>query len=180
MRAAVEVVAACGIKGADAADAHWPAKQQMLLELVDYLLSKRGVFRIGETADSARELFAALGSSLIDADDTKSRDVITQACVAARQDPDLHNAVSRYVHEGLAELTAIVLQAKSEGSIDPGLSTPAVVLFCQALSFGMPLALYFMRGERFRPDPHEWDALVSRLLAAGRPGANTPTLPSLS
>ena len=180
MRAAVQIVAAGGTDDAAAVDAHWPGKQELLVELVDYLLPQRGVFRIGEAADSARELFTALGASLIDSHDTKARDVIIQACMAARQNPNLHHTVTRYVHEGLVELTAIVLQAKSEGSIDPDLSTPAIVLLCQALSFGMPLALHYMRGERYRPDPDEWDALISRLLTAGRPGASTPTQPSLS
>ena len=68
-------------------------------------------------------------------------------------------------------LEEIVSRGKSEGSIDPDLSTHAIVACYQAVGLGMHLVIS-ARSEGGRVPRAEWEALIARLVAAVGPPAS--------
>ena len=95
-----------------------------------------------------------------------------QACVSARRDDSFRAAVAHSMKEEATKLGAIVSRGKAEGSIDPDLSTNAIVALYQAISLGMHLVISSQPEERRVPG-EEWDALILRLLEAASPSSAT-------
>ena len=144
----------------------WPSKEQMLIEAVGHSVPKRRLQRMSVAEMPATDKLALLGSDLLELDDPRLRDLIVEACVKARRDSGFRSGVSRYLREESAALTAIVSQGKSEGLIDPDLSTAAIVLVCQALGLGVHLVLLSELEYRQSPTLDEWNTVLERLIAA--------------
>ena len=66
-------------------------------------------------------------------------------------------------------LGALIAQAKLEGSIDPALSTQALVLFFHALSLGTRATLSTQSDSRSLPSEEAWAALFMKLLESLSP-----------
>ena len=66
-------------------------------------------------------------------------------------------------------LAALIAQAKLEGSIDPALSTQALVLFFHALSLGTRATLSTQSDSRSLPSEEAWAALFMKLLESFSP-----------
>ena len=153
----------------------WPSKEQMLIEAVGHAVPKRRLQRMSAAEMPAADKLALLGSDLLELDDPRLRDLIIEACVRARRDTGFRSGVSRYLREESAALTAIVSQGKSEGFIDPDLSTAAIVLICQALGLGVHLVLLSELEYRQAPTPDEWNTVLERLITAiGRHDTSSP------
>ena len=89
-----------------------------------------------------------------------------EALVAARRDESLAEVVSRSLEAEAVALAAMVSEGKESISIDPSLSTDAIVMLCQVLDLGTQLAISV--GSRDRPAPASdgWNALLMRIIGA--------------
>ena len=150
----------------------WPGKRDLIVAAVQYIVPKCMHFPPASNEAPAREALAAVGADLISAGDTIARDVMLEACVSARRDDSFRAAVAHSMKEEATKLGAIVSRGKAEGSIDPDLSTNAIVALYQAISLGMHLVVSSQPEERHVPG-EEWDALILRLLEAASPSSAT-------
>ena len=148
----------------------WPGKRDLIVAAVRYLAPKCMNLPPVNDEVPAREALAAVGADLISTDDVVARDVMLEACVSARRDDSFQAAVAHSMKEEATKLGAIVSRGKVEGSIDPDLSTNAIVALYQAISLGMHLVVSSQPEERHVPG-EEWDALISRLLEAAGPSS---------
>ena len=179
--AAVDVFAERGFEAARVAEiarraglttgaiyARWQGKRDLIVEAVRHIVGQYVHASSVVAATPARDVLAVLGADPASARDARILQVVLEAMVSARRDDSFRAAVSDVMSEERAGLSSIVARGKAEGSIDPSLSTPAIVALCQCLGLGRHLAV---SGEMAsgRVQAGEWDALVSRLMAALRP-----------
>ena len=150
----------------------WLGKRDLIVAAVRYIVPKCMHLPPASSEAPAREALAAVGADLVSTDDVVARDVMLEACVSARRDDSFRAAVAQSMKEEATKLGAIVSRGKAEGSIDPDLSTNAIVALYQAISLGMHLVLSSQPEESHVPG-EEWDALISRLLEAASPSSTT-------
>ena len=158
--------------------ARWPGKRDMLIDAVDHILPRilprSRLSQVGATEMLPPEMIAALGTSLMAADDVGAlRDVMLQAFVSARRDEEFRATVCRALNEEADQLRSIVSAGKSEGFFDPVLSTTAIVMLCQAVGLGTHLVRSAGLEDHNIPALDEWNALVARLIAAAAPTSAT-------
>lgn len=146
----------------------WPGKRDLMVAAVRYVVPKCMHLPPANDDASARETLAAVGAGLMSTADVIARDVMFEACVSARRDDSFRAAVADSMEEEATKLSAIVARGKAEGSIDPDLSTNAIVALYQAISLGMHLVISSQPEEHHVPS-EEWDALISRLLEVASP-----------
>ena len=182
--AAVEVFAKRGFEAARVAEiarraglttgaiyARWPGKHDLIVDAVRHVVPQFMHLSVAAADAPAPETLVALGTSLMDTLNARSRDVMLEAFVSARRDDDFRAAVSRSMEEEAVRLGEIVSRGKAEGSIDPDLSTRAIVACYQALGLGMHLVVS-ATSEGGRVPRAEWEALIARLVAAAGPPAS--------
>ena len=167
-----EVARRCGLTSG-AIYARWPSKRDLFLDVIAYVIPQRMVFMVGNAEMPVAERFATLGTNLLSSSGHGFRNVTLEAFVAARRDEPLAEAVSQFLEAEADAIAAMISEGKESGSIDPSLSTDAMVLLCQALGLGTHLALSV--GSRGRPAPtaDEWNSLIMRIIGAvavPRPG----------
>lgn len=183
--AAVEVFAEHGFEAARVAEiarraglttgaiyARWPGKRALIVDAVGHIAPQRMHSSVAAAEMSIPETLAALGTNLMSPQNARSRDVMLEAFVSARRDDSFRAAVSRSMGEEAAELSTIVSEGKADGSIDPELSTHAIVALYQALGLGMHLVMSCEPEDGYVPAA-EWDALIGRLVAAVSPASAT-------
>ena len=181
--AAVEVFAEHGFEAARVAEiarradlttgaiyARWPGKRDLIVAAVRHIVGQYVHASSAAAATPGKEVLAVLGDDLLTARDVRIREVVLEAMVSARRDDSFRAAVSDAMSEERASLSSIVARGKTEGSIDPALSTPAIVALCQCLGLGRHLAVSDELASG-RVKAGDWDALVSRLMAALSPAA---------
>ena len=179
--AAVEVFAEHGFEAARVAEiarraglttgaiyARWPGKRSLIVDAVGHVSPKFMDLPAAAAHAPAPETLATLGTSLMDARHARSRDVMLEAFVSARRDGDFRAAVTRSMEREAERLGEIVVSGQDEGSIDPDLSTSAIVAFFQSLRLGMHLVESASDMNVPRAD---WDALIARLVAAVGPSS---------
>ena len=176
--AAVEVFAEHGFEAARVAEiarraglttgaiyARWTGKRDLIVDAVRHIVPQSVHGSPLDVGTPAEEVLAALGAGLASTRGVRVREVMLEALVSARRDDSFRAAVSAAMTAEAASLSAIVSRGKADGSIDPELSTRAIVALCQSLGLGMHLAGWGEH-EDGRVQAPEWDALVSRLIAA--------------
>lgn len=181
--AAVEVFAEHGFEAARVAEiarradlttgaiyARWQGKRDLIIAAVRHIVAQCVHASSAVAATPGKEVLAVLGDDLSTARDVRIREVVLEAMVSARRDDSFRAAVSDAMSEERASLSSIVARGKTEGSIDPALSTPAIVALCQCLGLGRHLAVSDELASG-RVKAGDWDALVSRLMAALSPAA---------
>ena len=181
--AAVEVFAEHGFEAARVAEiarraglttgaiyARWQGKRDLIVAAVRHIVAQYVRASSSVAATPGKEVLAVLGDDLSTARDVRIREVVLEAMVSARRDDSFRAAVSDAMSEERASLSSIVARGKTDGSIDPALSTPAIVALCQCLGLGRHLAVSDELASG-RVEAGDWDALVSRLMAALSPAA---------
>ena len=182
--AAVEVFSESGFEAARVAEiarradlttgaiyARWRGKRALIVDAVRHVVPQFMHLSVAAADAPAPETLVALGTSLMNTPNARSRDVMLEAFVSARRDDDFRAAVSRSMEEEAVRLGEMVSRGKAEGSIDPDLSTRSIVAFYQALGLGMHLVVS-ARSENGRVPRAEWEALIARLVAAVGPPAS--------
>ena len=152
--------------------ARWTGKQDLIVAAVRYIVPQCMPVPLADTETSARETLAQVGADLVSAGNVVARDVMLEAFVSARRDDRFRAAVSSSMMDEAAKLGAIVSRGKAEGSVDPALSTNAIVALYLALSLGMHLVVS-SAPEEGGVVAEDWEVLISRLIEAASPSATT-------
>ena len=148
--------------------ARWQGKRDLIVDAVRYVVPQCMQPLVAAAEMPAPETLAALGTELMSAQNVRIRDVMLEAFVSARRDDSFRAVVSQSMQEEAAKLNLIVSRGKAEGSVDPELSTHAIVALYQALGLGMHLVMSSEAEDGHVPAA-EWDALIGRLVAAVSP-----------
>ena len=175
--AATSVFAECGFDAARVAAiarraglttgaiyARWPGKRELFLAAVQRLTYRRKDFEDTGSAMSPPERFATLGANLRSCDYWR-RDVMVAAVVAGRSDNSMSREVSMALAAEAGMIASIVEDGKALGFIEPSLSTPAMVLFLQALGHGYHLVTAEWANAPI-PTAEAWNAVVARLIGS--------------
>src|SRR3954454_3781143 len=92
-------------------------------------------------------------------------ELLVEALIAARRDPDVAGAMRGYVRERADWLAGLVREAQQRGELDPAPPPDAVAHFCLSLAAGTAL----VGPDLETVDDSEWTALLARLVAALAP-----------
>ena len=158
--------------------ARWLGKRDLIVDAVRYVVPQCMQPSVAVAEMPAHETLAALGSEILSTQNARISDVTLEALVSARRDDSFRAAVSQAMQEEAAKLSTIVSRGKAEGSVDPELSTQAIVALYQALGLGMHLVMSW-ESEVGHVPAAEWDALIGRLVAAlSPPGSAKQGLPT--
>ena len=148
--------------------ARWRGKRALIIDAVGHVSPQLMDLPPAAAQAPAPETLAALGTSLTDIQHARSRDVVLEAFVSARRNGEFRAAVTRSMEREAERLEEIVANGQAEGSIDPDLSTRAIVAFFQSMRLGMHLVASASGMNVAKAD---WDALIARLVAALGPAA---------
>lgn len=154
--------------------ARWANKNDLMVAALDHMLEEilpeRRIAHFSLTDQSAFEILAALGTSLLTPDE--AQDVLTQIFGSARNNAAVQASLQRFLTGQAVQLGSLVEQGKDEGLLDPELSTVAMALFVQAIGIGTHLLLGAGREERHVPSDNEWTELLIRIIASVNPPAS--------
>jgi len=96
--------------------------------------------------------------------------LLLEAFIAARRDADVRESIVNVLQERAASLFELVEAAKADGSIDADLDSESVVTCCHAVGLGF---LVFDAIQFPLPTVEPWEQLITRLVAALRPVAES-------
>jgi AcrR family transcriptional regulator len=96
--------------------------------------------------------------------------LLLEAFTAARRDTEVRESIVQVLQERAASLAELVEAAKADGSVDPDLDSDSIVTFCHAVGLGF---LLFDAIQFPLPTEQPWEQLITRLVAALRPAADT-------
>jgi hypothetical protein len=105
----------------------------------------------------------ALGDHLVDPAPDPGQELLFEAFVAARRDPQVAAMLHRRIEDQDLRLAKLVEEGKADGSIDPGLATDAVVQFSHAVGLGF---LLYRMMSRELPSRDDWHEVITRVVAA--------------
>jgi AcrR family transcriptional regulator len=124
-------------------------------------------------ADPARpvaELLLVIGRRLPHDRDARGY-LLVEALAAARRDEEVAGPMRDYMGERAGWLAQLLRVAQDRGELDPALSAEAFAHFCFLLTMGSAL----VPPDLHAVDQNDWDALLTRLMAAlAPPGSATP------
>jgi AcrR family transcriptional regulator len=124
-------------------------------------------------ADPARpvaELLLVIGRRLPHDRDARGY-LLVEALAAARRDEEVAGPMRDYMGERACWLAQLLRVAQDRGELDPALSAEAFAHFCFLLAMGSAL----VPPDLHAVDENDWDALLTRLMAAlAPPGSATP------
>ena len=157
--------------------ARWHHKSDVLVAALEHvfeqILPERRLKQSGTDTLQPPDMMAMLGASLLAGDDL--RDVMVQVFGSARNNEAIRACLQQFLEEEADQLRDIVELGKNAGFYDPGLSTAAMTLLCQAIGIGVHLLMSAGRDSRHVPAEDDWAALLWRLIYAVSPP--TPPLP---
>lgn len=164
-----EIARKCGLT-TGAIYARWASKREMFVATVEYASDQRMLLLIKNLEATSAEKLSMLSANLLNSGRDRTRNLWMEACVSGGRDDLVHGAISEAQETEAVELADIVEAGKAEGSIDPSLSTEAVVFLCQSLGLGTYLTQRAQVPERPRPEDADWNALMGRLIESLQPG----------
>ena len=179
LQAAIEVFAERGIEKAGVATiarragvttgaiySRWEGKQELLLDALDVVLVQQvaDLWAAGPDA-SAADVLESLGAHLLEREPASDA-LLLEAMVTARRDPDFRELFNARVRDEEGHLALLIDNDKQAGTVDPNLSTAAIVTLCQAISFG-----FVVMGAIEKPTApaDEWNTVINRLISAALP-----------
>ena len=151
---------------------NFSGKAELLLEAIDVRAEDEfeRLFNEHRFQGKATDILQTVGAHLVENGPTADRPhLLLEAIITARRDPDLAAALSARIEARAARMSALIEEAKLDGTIADDLDTLALVRFCHAVSLGM-LSLKALSLDL--PDPDPWGDLIAQLV-----GALAPTAP---
>ena len=117
------------------------------------------------------DILTTVGTHLVTDEPDRSNDLLLEAFVASRRDPEVRRGMQEALDLRSDSLLALVAEAQATGAIDPVLDPEAVVRFCHAVGFGFML---FRAVDLPLPAAQPWEELIARLVnALEAPSAST-------
>lgn len=175
LRAAADAFGAHGYAGTRVADiataagvsngalyAHFTSKAELLVGALRAHGRRRlaALFR-ADPDRSITDLLLVIGRSLPQRRDPREQ-LIVEALVAARRDPDVSRLMQNYLDERGDWLAELVRTAQRSAELDPDLSPQAVAHFCLLLAMGSAL----VPPDLHAVDEQGWAELLERLVDA--------------
>lgn len=148
----------------------WRGKQEMMLDALDLVMRDQLEQLLSSDTTQAPDILSALGAELV-VRSSRADSLIAEAMVIARRDPEFNTMLSRRMAEQEHRLALVIDDGKSAGTIDPTLSTEAIVTLCHAISIGFAM---FGSIDRPLPAAEGWNAVIERLITAALPVAPDP------
>jgi TetR/AcrR family transcriptional regulator, repressor for uid operon len=150
----------------------YAGKAELLLDAIDARTHDeiRRLLGGDRSPERGTAVLATLGSHLVEPGADAGHALVFEAFVAARRDPDVAAMLRRRIEDQDARLAKLVEEGKADGTIDPALSTDAVVLFSHAVGFGF---LLYGVVERDLPSRHDWQQVIARVVAGAAPAAES-------
>ncbi|MGA0239319.1 MAG: TetR/AcrR family transcriptional regulator [Acidimicrobiales bacterium] len=144
----------------------WQGKQDLLLDALDVVLVQQvaGLLAAGPEA-SAADVLESLGTHLLEREPASDA-LLLEAMVTARRDQEFRALFNARVLDEEGHLATLIDNGKEAGTIDPALSTAAIVTLCQAISFGFVVLGAI---EKSTAPAEEWNTVVHRLIRAALP-----------
>jgi AcrR family transcriptional regulator len=139
-------------------------KADLLLAAIDRL-SAPGfelLFRATRFAGQSEQILSVAGRHLVDVDAWDAGELLLEAFVAARRDPQVAGLMRERLEERAGLVAEVVERAQAEGNIDPELDTEAITRFAHAIGLGF--LLYRAVGVSL-PASEPWEELIDRVVA---------------
>ncbi len=125
-----------------------------------------------EAPDGGAELLHRLGTRLFDMDHSSGW-LLLEGIVASRRDTELADVIRRTFEDDEARLAKLVDEGKADGTIDPQLSTEAIVHFAASLGLGVKVGQLIQRST---PPADEWKNVIDVVVGAAAPRPAAPDL----
>ena len=109
------------------------------------------------------DILTTVGSHLVTDASGADNQLLLEAFVAARRDPEVRRLMQGALDLRGDRLAELVAEAQRTGAIDPDLDAEAVTRFCHAVGFGF---LLFRAVDLQLPKPGPWEDLIARLVEA--------------
>ncbi|MEO6318210.1 MAG: TetR/AcrR family transcriptional regulator [Acidimicrobiales bacterium] len=109
------------------------------------------------------DILTTVGTHLVTDEPDRSNDLLLEAFVASRRDPEVRRGMQEALDLRSDSLLALVAEAQATGAIDPVLDPEAVVRFCHAVGFGF---MVFRAVDLPLPAAKPWEELIARLVNA--------------
>lgn len=109
------------------------------------------------------DILTTVGSHLVTDESAADNQLLLEAFVAARRDPEVRAMLQGLLDLRGDRLADLVAEAQTTGAIDPALDAEAVTRFCHAVGFGF---LLFRAVDIQLPKPGPWEDLIARLVEA--------------
>jgi AcrR family transcriptional regulator len=109
------------------------------------------------------DILTTVGSHLVTDASAADNQLLLEAFVAARRDPEVRRLMQGALDLRGDRLAELVAEAQRTGAIDPALDAEAVTRFCHAVGFGF---LLFRAVDLQLPKPGPWEDLIARLVEA--------------
>jgi AcrR family transcriptional regulator len=146
----------------------YSGKAELLLDAIDVHTHDeiRRLLGGDRPPERGTAVLAALGTHLVEPTADAGHALVFEAFVAARRDPNVAVMLRRRIEDQDARLAKLVEEGKADGTIDPSLSTDAVVLFSHAVGFGF---LLYGIVDRELPSRRDWQEVIARVVAGAAP-----------
>jgi AcrR family transcriptional regulator len=187
--AAAEVFAEKGYDGAGVAEiarraglttgaiySRFSGKAELLAVAVEHSVPEQFQVLFAESVQAGRavDILQTVGAHVVSGRPGPT-DLLFEAVVAARRDPEVAAVVRAALAARKARWTALVESSKARGAIAEDVDTGALVHFTHAVGLGF-LAYDAVGVEH--PDPEPWQALIARLVASLTPTGQAPPVPA--
>lgn len=120
------------------------------------------LFSEARFAGQSEQILSVAGRHLVDADVSDAGQLLLEAFVAARRDPQVAELMRERLEERAGLVAEVVQRAQAEGNIDPELDTEALTRFAHAIGLGF--LLYRAVGVSL-PASEPWEELIDRVVA---------------
>ena len=120
----------------------WPdGKADLLLAAIDRHTAPgfERLFREARFAGQSEQILSVAGRHLVDVDVSEAGELLLEAFVAARRDPQVAELMRDRLEERAGLVASVIERAQAEGNIDPGLDTEALTRFAHAIGLGFLL-----------------------------------------
>jgi AcrR family transcriptional regulator len=186
--AAAEVFAEKGYDGAGVAEiarraglttgaiySRYSGKAELLAAAVEDCVPEQIEQLFAECAGGrATDLLRALGAHLVTRPPIGRTDLLLEAAVAGRRDPEVAAVVRGALRARQARWAPIIEAGKATGDLADDVDTDVLVHFAHAVALGF--LVYEAVGVE-NPDPGPWDTLIAKLAASLNPASLHPSAP---
>jgi len=150
--------------------ARWRDKNEMMVAALDHIFAQllpNTRFDDSQSEAEPPDLILLLGAKLLEPN--RQREVLAQVFGSARNNEAIGACLEQFINEEASQVAAIVENGREDGFVDPGLSTAAIALLCQAAALGIRLLILGGLQDHHVPSPSEWNELLVRLIGSVAP-----------